>query len=109
MTIGILALQGGYEAHARLLRRLRTPYTYIKQAHELSSVDALIIPGGESTTLLSFLDDPFLKAIQHLVTLEHRPLLGTCAGAILMANQLIGAEQRSLGLLDISIERNAYG
>lgn len=109
MTVGILALQGDFEAHARVLARLGVESCYVRRAEGLSSVDALIIPGGESTTMLKFLEgDGFAEALRRLPA-EGKPVFGTCAGAILLAKEVTNPAQASLGLVDVTIERNAYG
>jgi 5'-phosphate synthase pdxT subunit len=109
MKTGILALQGDFEAHARMLARLGVEWAYVKRADELAGVDALIIPGGESTTFLKFLEgDGFLEALRSLPE-QGKPIFGTCAGAILLAKEVTRPPQPSLGLLDITVERNAYG
>ncbi|WP_433983215.1 pyridoxal 5'-phosphate synthase glutaminase subunit PdxT [Tunturiibacter empetritectus] len=113
-TLGILALQGAYEAHAKTLatlgiatRLIRTPdQLFTPDGH--SSIDGLIIPGGESTTMLKFLErNGFLDSLTTLV--RTIPTFGTCAGAILLANDVQNPAQISLAALDITIERNAYG
>lgn len=109
MKVGILALQGDYEAHARVLERLGVEWRYVRRAQDLAGIDGLILPGGESTTVLKFLEqDGFLEALRRLPA-EGKPLFGTCAGAILLAKEVTGPSQLSLGLVDIGIERNAYG
>lgn len=109
MKVGILALQGDFEAHAQVLERLGVRWCYVKRADELDGVDALIIPGGESTTLLNFLaDGNFLQALRRLPK-EGKAVFGTCAGAILLAKEVSNPSQPSLGLVDVAIERNAYG
>ena len=109
MKVGILALQGDFEAHARMLERLGAEWTYVKRAEDLAGVNALILPGGESTTMLKFLEqENFLGALQRLPT-EGKPLFGTCAGAILLAKEVTNPPQASLALVDVTIERNAYG
>jgi pyridoxal 5'-phosphate synthase pdxT subunit len=108
LTIGILALQGAYEAHARTLLSLGVTTKLIRTPDELENLDGLIIPGGESTTMLKFLErNGFLE---HLTTfVQHTPTFGTCAGAIILAKGVENPAQQSLGALDITIERNAYG
>jgi 5'-phosphate synthase pdxT subunit len=108
LTIGILALQGAYEAHARTLLSLGVTTKLIRTPDELENLDGLIIPGGESTTMLKFLErNGFLE---HLTTFVQRtPTFGTCAGAIIIAKNVENPAQQSLGALDITIERNAYG
>jgi pyridoxal 5'-phosphate synthase pdxT subunit len=107
-TVGILALQGAYEAHARTLLSLGVTTKLIRTPDELENLDGLIIPGGESTTMLKFLErNGFLE---HLTTFVQRtPTFGTCAGAIILAKDVENPAQQSLGALDITIERNAYG
>jgi pyridoxal 5'-phosphate synthase pdxT subunit len=109
MKVGILSVQGNYEAHARVLERLGVSFCFVKQPQHLTGLTGLILPGGESTTMLHFLqNDNFLEAIQEFA-LAGRCLFGTCAGAILLAKEVSKPEQTSLKLVDIAIERNAYG
>ena len=109
MRIGVLALQGDYEAHARMLGRLAAEHTLVRTAGELSQVDGLIIPGGESTTFLKFLEEgDFLGHLRRLPE-DGKPVFGTCAGAILLAREVFNPPQTSLGLIDMSVERNGYG
>jgi pyridoxal 5'-phosphate synthase pdxT subunit len=108
LTIGILALQGAYEAHARTLLSLGVTTKLIRTPDELENLDGLIIPGGESTTMLKFLErNGFLESLTTFV--QHTPTFGTCAGAIILAKDVENPAQQSLGALDITIERNAYG
>lgn len=108
MTIGVLAIQGDYEAHGRVLEGLGARVTYVRKPEQLDAVDALVIPGGESTTFLKFLEQKgFFEKLGQFV--KTKPALGTCAGAILLAKEVAGPPQASLGALDISIRRNAYG
>ncbi len=108
MKTGILALQGDFEAHAAVLSRLGVEWGYVKRPEELVTVDALIIPGGESTTFLKFLKrDGFLDELRRFG--RENPVFGTCAGAILLAKEVTNPPQASLGLVDITVERNAYG
>jgi len=109
MNVGVLAIQGDYDAHARALERVGATPVLVKHAHQLSSVEGLVLPGGESTTLLKFLDrDGFGEAIKASAK-SGMPMLGTCAGAILLAARVTNPEQPSLGLLDATVRRNAYG
>lgn len=109
MKVGILALQGDFEAHARVLERLGAEPVYVRSVDDLRGVQGLILPGGESTTFLKFLEeDGFLEALRRLPR-EGKPLFGTCAGAILLAREVTNPPQPGLGLVDVSIERNAYG
>ena len=108
LTIGVLALQGAFEAHAKALAALGVTAKLIRTPSELRDLDGLIIPGGESTTFLKFLErDGFLDALQSFV--ETTPTFGTCAGAILLAKNVENPPQKSLAALDITVERNAYG
>jgi 5'-phosphate synthase pdxT subunit len=106
--VGVLALQGDFEAHCKALERAGAQAVEIRTAAELNSVDALVIPGGESTTMLKLLDIEGL--FQPLADFgAHKPIFGTCAGAILLATEVLNPGQSSLGLIDMSVERNGYG
>jgi pyridoxal 5'-phosphate synthase pdxT subunit len=108
LTIGVLALQGAFEAHAKALTALGVTAKLVRTPAELANLDGLIIPGGESTTFLKFLErDGFLDALESFV--ETTPTFGTCAGAILLAKNVENPTQTSLAALDITVERNAYG
>jgi pyridoxal 5'-phosphate synthase pdxT subunit len=107
--VGILALQGDFAAHAQVLDALQVPWQLVKTPAELAQVDGLIIPGGESTTLLKL-----MTAIQFRPALEEfhaqqRPIFGTCAGLILLARETREPAQESLGFIDLVAIRNAYG
>ena len=107
--VGILALQGDYAMHAKMLDRIAAPWKLVKHASELEEVSGLILPGGESTTMLKFFaGEGTGEAIKRFAG-AGRPVFGTCAGAILLAREVSNPPQESLGLLDITIERNAYG
>jgi 5'-phosphate synthase pdxT subunit len=108
MKIGILALQGDFAAHARVVEQLGAEPVYVRLPQHLESLSGLILPGGESTTMLKFLESEGLfEALPSFAA--RRPLFGTCAGAILMASEVERPSQRSLGLMEITVERNAYG
>lgn len=108
MKIGVLAIQGDYEAHKKRLEQLGASVTLVRKPEQLESIDAIIIPGGESSTFLNFLvERGFLEKLRDFV--GTKPTFGTCAGAILLATQVENPPQQSLGLLDIRIRRNAYG
>jgi 5'-phosphate synthase pdxT subunit len=108
LTIGVLALQGAYEAHAQALRLLDAEPKLIRTPQDLDGISGLIMPGGESTTMLKFLErHNFFDTLQSFV--RATPTFGTCAGAILLATEVVHPAQKSLGLLDITVERNAYG
>ncbi|HXG32152.1 MAG TPA: pyridoxal 5'-phosphate synthase glutaminase subunit PdxT [Bryobacteraceae bacterium] len=106
--VGVLALQGDFDAHCRALRRVGAEAVLVRTAAELAAVDGLIIPGGESTTMLKLLrDEALLEPLREFGL--RRPIFGTCAGAILLAREVSRPEQESLALMDIAVERNAYG
>ena len=106
--IGVLAIQGDYAAHAAALTESGADPIEIRKPEQLASIDGLILPGGESTTMLKFLErQNFFGTLQEFCVLK--PVFGTCAGAILLARQVLHPPQRSLGLLDAVVERNAYG
>jgi 5'-phosphate synthase pdxT subunit len=108
MKIGILAIQGDYEAHRAVLQRLGAEVTLVRKPEQLDTIDAIIIPGGESSTFLNFLAERgFLEKLRDFV--RAKPAFGTCAGAILLAKEVENPPQESLGALDIRIRRNAYG
>ncbi len=114
LRVGVLAVQGDYAAHVAALRRAASidgePLTLVlvRKPAELQDLDGLIIPGGESTTFLKFLErDGFLDALQSFAAA--RPTFGTCAGSILLAAEVLHPAQASLGALDATVERNAYG
>jgi pyridoxal 5'-phosphate synthase pdxT subunit len=108
LTIGVLALQGAYEAHAQTLRMLGATPKLIRTPEDLEGVAGLIMPGGESTTMLKFLErNGFFEVLQNFV--KTTPTFGTCAGAILLASHVEHPAQKSLDALDITVERNAYG
>ena len=106
--IGVLALQGDFEKHEKALERAGAEPVQVRSAADLESVDGLIIPGGESTTMLKLLEEE--KLLEPLREFgSRRPIFGTCAGAILLASEVLNPPQASLGLMDIEVERNAYG
>lgn len=107
-TVGVLALQGDFEAHAEAFARAGARAAEVRTVEQLEAVDALVIPGGESTTMLKLMSyyglfEP-LKAFA-----AAKPIFGTCAGAILLAREVLSPSQASLNVLDMTIERNAYG
>jgi 5'-phosphate synthase pdxT subunit len=108
LNIGVLALQGAYQAHAQTLRLLGATPKLVKTPADLVGLDGLIMPGGESTTMLKFLErDDFFATLETFVATT--PTFGTCAGAILLAKDVEHPAQASLAALDITVERNAYG
>jgi len=107
-VIGVLALQGDYEAHAKALAAAGARPLEVRTRKDLDSVDALVIPGGESTTMLKLLHlEDLFEPLRRFG--QTKPVFGTCAGAILVAKTVTNPEQQSLGLMDIAVERNAYG
>jgi len=108
MRIGVLALQGDFDAHARAIREAGAEAVEVRTKAELEGVDGLILPGGESTTMLKLLRaENLLEPLREFG--GRRPVFGTCAGAILLAKEVTHPSQESLGLVDITVERNAYG
>lgn len=108
MKVGVLALQGDFDAHRRRVEELGAEAVLVRKPEQLDEIDALIIPGGESTTFLKLLEERgFLAKLCDFVRVK--PTFGTCAGAILLAKNVENPSQQSLGALDISILRNAYG
>jgi 5'-phosphate synthase pdxT subunit len=109
VKIGILAVQGDFAAHAAMLRDLGVESVEVRTPAGLLNCDGLILPGGESTTQLQFLQEEGLdEAIRKFVA-HNKPIFGTCAGAILLANEVKNPKQESLKLLDITVLRNGYG
>lgn len=108
MNVGVLALQGDFAAHARGLARAGAEARLVRHADELAAQDALILPGGESTAMLHALVRDGLEPALRAFLASGKPVLGTCAGAILLARE-VRPRQPSLGLLDAVIERNAFG
>ena len=107
MKIGVLALQGDFDAHSRRLKELGAEVVLIKKPEQLDEIDGLIIPGGESGTFLNLLGDEGFEKLKQFVRLK--PTFGTCAGAILLASEVENPKQKGLGAIDIRIRRNAYG
>src|SRR6185295_571664 len=106
--VGILALQGDFDAHTKAMERVGAAAVQVRSAHDLEGIDGLIIPGGESTTMLKLLQEEALMEPLREFGRQH-PIFGTCAGAILLANEVSSPAQESLGLIDVGVERNAYG
>jgi 5'-phosphate synthase pdxT subunit len=106
--IGVLAIQGDYAAHAEALAACGAEPVEVRNPEELEGLDGLILPGGESTTMLKFLGMRHFFDVLKTYCSTH-PVFGTCAGAILLAREVRNPAQRSLGVLDAVVERNAYG
>ncbi len=108
MLIGVLALQGDFSKHEEMLRSLGVQVCQVRTPQELEVCDALIIPGGESTVMLRQLD--FIKMKEAMLEFaQQKPLFGTCAGLILMSSCVQSSAMKPLGMLDITVERNAFG
>jgi 5'-phosphate synthase pdxT subunit len=107
MKIGVLALQGDFDAHRRRLEELGAEVVLIKKPEQLNEIDGLVIPGGESGTFLKLLGEEGLAKLKDFV--RAKPTFGTCAGCILLATEVENPKQAGLGALDITVRRNAYG
>lgn len=106
--VGVLAVQGDYDAHARALAEVGAGPVEVRNPDQLDGLDGLILPGGESTTMLKFLEKRgFFEALEQFA--HQKPVFGTCAGTILLAREVRNPAQRSLGAIDAVVERNAYG
>jgi 5'-phosphate synthase pdxT subunit len=107
MKIGVLALQGDFDAHRRRLEELGAEVVLVKKPEQLDHIAGLVIPGGESGTFLKLLGEAGFEKLKQFV--HAKPTFGTCAGAILLATEVENPTQAGLGALDIRIRRNAYG
>ena len=107
MKIGVLALQGDFDAHRKRLEELGAEVVLVKKPEQLDEIDGLVIPGGESGTFLKLLGEAGFEKLKQFVTTK--PTFGTCAGAILLASDVENPKQAGLGAIDIGIRRNAYG
>jgi pyridoxal 5'-phosphate synthase pdxT subunit len=109
VRIGVLALQGDFALHVQALRRCGVDTVEVRKPEQLADVDGLVIPGGESTTLLKLMDEwHFVPALEKFHA-AGKPMFGTCAGLILLAREVENPRQWSLGFIDVDVERNAYG
>jgi 5'-phosphate synthase pdxT subunit len=109
VKIGILAVQGDFDAHARMLASMGVESVEVRTPADLADCDALILPGGESTTQLQFLKEEGLEDAIRKFAAEDKAIFGTCAGAILLATEVKNPHQDSLKLLDMTVLRNGYG
>jgi 5'-phosphate synthase pdxT subunit len=107
MKIGVLALQGDFDAHRKRLQELGAEVVLVKKPEQLDKIDGLVIPGGESGTFLKLLGEAGFEKLKQFAL--SKPTFGTCAGAILLAREVDNPKQLGLGALDIGIRRNAYG
>ena len=109
LKIGIVAIQGDYDAHAKVLQRLGVSYTFVRTPADLAGLAGVILPGGESTTHLKVMTEEGLFEALKKFAAADGAFFGTCAGTILLAKEVHGPAQASLGLLDASVLRNGYG
>ena len=107
MKIGVLALQGDFDAHRQMLERLGVDDVMVRKPGQLGEIDGLIIPGGESSTFLKLLGEAGFTELKKFVTTK--PTFGTCAGAIMLAKEVENPSQQGTGAIDIRVRRNAYG
>jgi pyridoxal 5'-phosphate synthase pdxT subunit len=107
MTIGVLAIQGDFNAHRKRLEELGADVVLVRKPEQLDEIDGLVIPGGESSAFLKILGETGFAKLQEFVRVK--PTFGTCAGAIMLAKEITNPDQPGLGALDIRIRRNAYG
>tara|TARA_Y100000814_G_scaffold126082_1_gene91078 strand:- start:1791 stop:2366 length:576 start_codon:yes stop_codon:yes gene_type:complete len=108
-VVGVLALQGNFDSHIRILKKINLKHKLVKTSDDLSSVDGLIIPGGESTTITNLLrrNQSLIDGINQLS--KNKPILGSCAGLILMSKESKDSRVHNFGFLDVTTSRNAYG
>ena len=107
MTIGVLAIQGDFDAHKKRLEQLGADVVLVRKPDQLDQIDGLVIPGGESGAFLKILGEEGFAKLKEFVRVK--PTFGTCAGAIMLAREVTNPDQPGLGALDIRIRRNAYG
>ena len=109
MTIGVLALQGAFREHLAVLEWIGVPAVRVREPADLAGVDGLILPGGESTTMRSLIERWGLREPILDLAASGAPLFGTCAGMIVLAREIAGGDEPILPLLDVTVERNAFG
>lgn len=107
MKIGVLALQGDFDAHRKRLEELGAQVILVRKTEQLDEIDGLVIPGGESSTFLRLLGEQGFQKLSDFV--RSKPTFGTCAGAILLADQVENPSQKGTGAIDMTVRRNAYG
>jgi len=109
-VVGVLGLQGAVQEHVNQIQSLDQQALIVKKPQQLSEIDALIIPGGESTTMRNLIDRyGFFEPLKSFSLQDQKPILGTCAGMVLMAKKIVGSDSHHLGLMDINVKRNAFG
>jgi len=109
MTIGVLALQGAFREHVKILEKLKIETREVRLPSDLEDIDGLIIPGGESTTIQKLMEEYGLIEKVKAFGTSGKPIFGTCAGLIVLADRIDGKRQKLLNLIDIDVRRNAYG
>lgn len=109
MSIGILALQGDFAAHAEALARLGAETSLVKTAEDVLAAEAIVLPGGESTTMWKLMEGTGIPEALVAAARAGKPVYGTCAGAILLAHTVTNPDGQGLGVLDATVQRNAYG
>jgi len=112
ITIGVLALQGDFAEHIKMLEHCGVKALAVRYAEELDYIDGLIIPGGESTAVAKLTDEgsaPIFTAIKEKISLNNLPVYGTCMGSIFLAKEIEGSTQGRLAVMDMKIKRNAFG
>jgi len=109
MKVGVLALQGGYQAHARMLQHIGIEAINVRESNDFTELEGLILPGGESSTQLKLIDRFSLKAPLQQFAQSGKPIFGTCAGLILTAKRVHDPIQSSLEWLDVDVQRNGWG
>jgi pyridoxal 5'-phosphate synthase pdxT subunit len=107
MKIGVLAIQGDFDAHKKRLEELGAEVVLVRKPEQLDQIDGLVIPGGESGAFLKILGEQGIAKLKEFVRVK--PTFGTCAGAIMLAKEVTNPDQPGLGALDIGVRRNAYG
>jgi 5'-phosphate synthase pdxT subunit len=107
MKIGVLALQGDFDAHRRRLEELGAEVVLVRKPEQFDEVDGLVIPGGESSTFLKLLGEETFQKLSDFV--HRKPTFGTCAGAIMLAKEVENPHQQGLNAIDITVRRNGYG
>jgi pyridoxal 5'-phosphate synthase pdxT subunit len=106
--VGVLSLQGDFEAHGRALEKAGAQPVYVRSAEQLQDIDGLVMPGGESTTMLKLLKmEDMMTPLADFAS--RKPILATCAGVIILAKEVSHPQQESLGALDLAVQRNGYG
>lgn len=109
MLVGVLALQGAFIEHQRMLKKCGVDTIPVRKPEELKNIDGLIIPGGESTTIGKLMQEYQLDREIHAKVKSGMPVFGTCAGLIMLAKDIVGSDQFRLGLMDIKVVRNGFG